>query len=145
MVITTLYCSIKWWKLKERRATTRRLKEVREGLGLGVRQFAGEAGVSTRTLQDTEGGKTPRPQTAKKYADALRQRGVDPNEVQEIRDALGEVFHVDLTPETTMMFAAMDAWSELTRGFVNAGEGEWLEAELRRIRDEEGGRNVGDE
>ena len=114
------------------------LREIREGLGLGLRQFAGEAGVSTRTLQDTEGGRTPRPQTAMKYAEALRERGVDPNEVQEIRDALGEVFHVVFAPETTMLLAAMDAWAELTRGFVKAGEGERLEAELRRIKDEEG-------
>jgi transcriptional regulator with XRE-family HTH domain len=115
------------------------LKEAREGLGVGLRQLARESGVSVSTLQDTEGGRTPRPQTAMKYAEALRRRGLDPSEVAEIRDALGEVFFVDTEPGVVLLAHAMRAWDELTRGLVRAGhDAEELGVRLRRIAAEHG-------
>ncbi len=126
-------------KTRERRTATRTLREVREALGLGVREFAGEAGVSTRTLQDTERGKPARPQTAMKYAEALRRRGADPNEVREIRDALGgEVFFVNPDPDVVLLIHAMRSWKELTRGLVRAGHAEELGERLRTIAEEHG-------
>jgi transcriptional regulator with XRE-family HTH domain len=106
----------------------RGLREIREGLGIGLRAFAREAGVSVSTLQDTEGDRTPRPATAWKYAEALRKRGVDPNEVKEIRDALGEVFTIPHTLEMEVL----GAWELLTNALIRAGE----EDSVRRLVDE---------
>ncbi len=119
--------------------TIRGLREVREALGLGVREFAGEAEVSTRTLQDTERGKPARPQTAMKYAEALRKRSANPNEVREIRDALGgEVFFVNPDPDVVLLIHAMRSWEELTQGLVKAGHTEELRERLRKIEEEHG-------
>ena len=99
----------------------RRLQEVREGLGVGLRQFAREAGVSVSTLSDTEGGRPLRPATAWKYARALKKRGADPNEVLEIRDVLGEVFIVDPDPFWKLRWHTMRALREILVGLVRTG------------------------
>ena len=100
------------------------MQEVREGLGIGLRQFAREAEVSVSTLSDTEGGRALRPATAWKYAKALRKRGADPNEVTEIRDMLGEVFIVDPDPYWRLREHALGALRESLIGLVRTGNAE---------------------
>lgn len=126
--------------LQERRLPqiTRKLSEVRESLGIGLRPFAREAGVSVSTLQDTEGGRTPRPQTAWKYAEALRRRGVDPNEVEEIRVALGEVLLIPPDAERALSWGARKAWESLTESLVQAGYIAELKQKLEEIEHEHG-------
>ena len=107
------------------------MREVREEvLGMGRREFSREVGVPATTVQGNEQGKPPRRQTAWRYAEALRRRGIDPNEVREIRDTLGEIYFVDLDPEALLAQHAVAAWEELTRGLVRAGR---TEEELREL------------
>ena len=89
--------------------------------------------MSVSTLQDTEGGRIPRPSTAWKYAEALRRRGADPNEVQEIRDALGEVFFVDLDPYWKLREHTVRSLRENLIGLVRTG---MSERDIRRLVDE---------
>lgn len=65
------------------------LRELRDRKGFGKREFARMTGSSTRALQDAEGGeRAPRPETMRKYAEAL---GVRPWEIREFaRWLLGE-------------------------------------------------------
>jgi len=111
----------------------RPLREVREALGLSIKRFAGEAGVSTRTLQDTEGGKPPRRATAEKYAAALRHYGVNPSEVREIRDALGEVFTVALDPYWKLREHALRGLREYLVGLVRTGNDEAVVALVEEV------------
>ncbi len=108
------------------------MKETREGLGVGLRQFAREAGVSVSTLTDTEGGRPVRSATAWKYAQALRKRGADPNEVAEIRNALGEVFIVDPDPYWKLREHALRGLREDLVGLVRTGN----EETVRRLVEE---------
>jgi transcriptional regulator with XRE-family HTH domain len=111
---------------------TRNLQEVREGLGIGLRQFARDAGVSASTLQGTENGRPLRPATALKYAKALQKRGADPNEVTEIRDVLGEVFIVDPDPYWKLQRHAISGLRENLAGLVRTGN----EEAVRRLLEE---------
>ena len=90
------------------------------------------------TLQGTEEGRPSRRQTAMKYARALHARGVDPNEVEEVRASLGEVFLVDPDPEVLLWHHAMRAWEEMTRGLVSAGFAKELRSRFRVIEEEIG-------
>lgn len=108
------------------------MKETREGLGVGLRQFAREAGVSVSTLKDTEGGRPVRSATAWKYARALRKRGADPNEVAEIRTTLGEVFIVDPDPYWKLREHALRGLREDLVGLVRTGN----EEAVRRLVEE---------
>jgi transcriptional regulator with XRE-family HTH domain len=108
------------------------LQEVREGLGVGLRQFAREAGVSVSTLSDTEGGRPLRPATAWKYARALKKRGADPNEVSEIRAVLGEVLIVDPEPYWKLQWHMMRGLRETLVGLVRTGN----EGAVRKLLDE---------
>ena len=122
----------------------KKLREVREELGIGPRPFAREARVSVSTLQDTEGGRSPRRVTAEKYAAVLRRYGVDPNEVEEVAEGLGEYFRVDLDPYWALWTHVMQSWEEMTAGLVRAGYAESLRERLGRIEEqvgEEGRRN----
>jgi transcriptional regulator with XRE-family HTH domain len=116
------------------------LREVREELGIGPRPFAREARVSVSTLQDTEGGRTPRRATAEKYASVLQKYGVDPNEVEEVAEGLGEYFRLDLDPYWALWTHVMQSWEELSAGLVRAGYAESLRERLGRIE-----KQVGDE
>jgi transcriptional regulator with XRE-family HTH domain len=124
----------------------RTLKEVREGLGLGVKRFADEAGVSTRTVQDTEGGKAPRRATAEKYAAALRRYGANPSQVREIQDALGETFTVDLDPYWRLREHTLRGVRETLIGLIRTGNEEVVRDLLDEVAAEYGqeGREAGE-
>lgn len=127
-------------------AGIRRIKEAREAIRLSVRRFAEEAGVSTRTLQDheAEGGRIPRRDVAEKYAAVLRRYGVDPLEVREVAEGLGEVFTVGADPYWRLWLRSMRAWEELTVGFVRDGHIDALREHFEKIEaeyGEEGRRN----
>jgi predicted transcriptional regulator len=111
---------------------TRKLQKVREGLGIGLRQFAREAEVSVSTLHGTEEGRPLRPSTAWKYAKALRKRGVDPNEVTEIRSVLGEVFFVEPDPYWKLQRHLMRSLREHLVALVRTGN----EEAVRRLMEE---------
>src|SRR5918997_4590766 len=111
----------------------RKLREVREGLGIGLREFAREAGVSVSTLQDTETGRRPRKATASKYWQALEKRGADPNQVQELRKVLGDVlFIVKPDPYSRMRNHMLRSLRENAIGLVLNGD----EATVRKLIDE---------
>jgi len=111
----------------------KKLEEVRKGLGIGLREFAREAKVSVSTLQDTESGRRPRTATASKYWQALKKRGVDPNQVQELREVLGEVlFFVKPDPYSTMRNHMLRSLRENAVGLVLNGD----EAAVRNLVDE---------
>ncbi len=57
-----------------------RLRELREGQVLSMRELAGRAGVSWHTVYEIEAGrrKTAQPRTIRKLAEAL---GVEPREL----------------------------------------------------------------
>ena len=111
----------------------RKLREVREALGIGLREFAREAEVSVSTLQDTEGGRRPRRATASKYWQALEKRGADPNQVQELREVLGEVlFIVKPDPYSRMRNHMLRSLRENATGLVLNGD----EATVRKLVDE---------
>jgi transcriptional regulator with XRE-family HTH domain len=112
----------------------RSLKEVREALRLGVKRFADEAGVSTRTVQDTESGKTPRRATAEKYASVLRRYGVDPSEVREVAEGLGVLFTVVPSP----VWQTRRAWDLLTEALMRQGYASYLRERLDKAEAEYG-------
>ena len=65
----------------------RGLREWRKLRLLSIRALAEKAGVSTKTVWDTEQGHTqPTLQTMRRLCDAL---GVGPDEVEEFAEALG--------------------------------------------------------
>lgn len=69
-----------------------KLSKAREELGISVRQFCKEAGISTRTLQDLEREEDPRKmrrETAVKVAPVLARHGINPTDVAEVSEALG--------------------------------------------------------
>jgi transcriptional regulator with XRE-family HTH domain len=115
-------------------ALIRKLREAREAIRLSVRRFAEEAGVSTRTLQDheAEGGRVPRRDVAEKYAAVLRRYGVDPTEVQEVAEGLGEVFVVDLDPHWKLREHMLRGLREDLIGLVRTGD----EEAVRRLVEE---------
>ena len=116
----------------------KRLREVRESLGIGPRPWAREVGVSLSTAQHNEGGGTLRPATAWRYVPVLRKYGVDPNEVKEIRDSLGKLFFADADPAWVSWTHMMRAWEELTRGLVGTGHAETLRERLAEIEKQVG-------
>lgn len=100
--------------------------------------------MSVSTLQDTEGGRTPRRATAEKYAAVLRRYGVDPNEVEEVAEGLGEYFRADVDPYWGLWTNVVRSWEELTTGLVRAGHSQTLRERFDRIEKqvgEEGRRN----
>ena len=116
----------------------RNLQVVREGLGIGLRQFAREAGVSVSTLKGTENGRPLRPSTAWKYAKALQKRGADPNEVAEIRAVLGEVFIVEPDPYWRLRDHMLRGLREGLIGLVRTGNEEAVRRLLEEVVAEHG-------
>ena len=114
------------------------MRQVRQNLGIGLRPWAREVGVSLSTAQHHEGGGALRVATAWRYVPVLRKYGVDPNEVEEIRDALGEIFFTDVDPAWVAWNHTMRAWEELTRGLVATGHIEHLRERFGRIAEQHG-------
>lgn len=112
----------------------RPLKEVRQALRLSVKRFADEAVVSTRTVQDTESGKTPRRATAEKYAAVLGRYGVDPSEVQEVAEGLGVLFTVVPPP----VRQTRRAWELLTVALIRQGLAPYLRERFEKAEIEYG-------
>lgn len=110
----------------------RGLKETREAVRLSVRRFAEEAGVSTRTVQNHESGGTPRRDVAERYAAVLRCYGVDPSQVREVAEALGEVFVVDPNPYWRLRQHALGGLHEDLIGLIRTGN----EGAVRDLVDE---------
>jgi transcriptional regulator with XRE-family HTH domain len=102
----------------------RGLKQAREALRLSVRRFAEEAGVSTRTVQNHESGGTPRRDVAERYAAALRRYGVDPSQIREVAEALGEVFVVDAEPYWKLRNHKLRGLREDLIGLIRTGSEE---------------------
>jgi DNA-binding transcriptional regulator YiaG len=127
---------------ERRRFPIRRLGEVREGLGIGQRPWSREVGLNVSTVQHNEGGGALRPATAWKYVPVLRKYGIDPNEVEEIRESLGELFFTDADPAWVAWNHTIRAWEELTRGLVATGHLEHLRERLERIAEERGERGA---
>jgi transcriptional regulator with XRE-family HTH domain len=100
---------------------------------LSIKRLANEAGVSTRTVQDTEGGKPPRRATAEKYAAALRRYGVDPSEVREVAEGLGETFTVDVDPYWGLREHMLRGLREELVGLVRTGNEEAVRQLLEEV------------
>lgn len=116
----------------------RNLQEVREGLGMGLREFARDAEVSVSTLQGTENGRPLRTATAWKYATVLKKRGADPNEVAEIRDVLGEVFIVEPDPYWRLREHTLRGLRETLVGLVRIGDEEAVRGLVAEVVAEHG-------
>lgn len=109
-----------------------KLKEARETVRLSVRRFAEEAGVSTSTLQNHESGKVPRREVAERYAAALRRYGVDPSQIREVAEAMGEVFVLDPDPYWRLRGHVLRGLREDLVGLVRTGN----EGTVRNLLDE---------
>lgn len=126
-----------------------KLKEAREELGISVRRFCEEAGISTRTLQDLEAGtREMRRATAVKVASVLARHGINPTDVAGIAEALGvgprhKKLDVDLSGlyRDADLFAEIDALIDKRLEQLRAE----LEVEVRRLVEREVERRTNEE
>ncbi len=81
---------------------------------------------------DHEGGKVPRRDVAERYAAVLGRYGVDPSQVREVTEALGEVFILDPEPYWKLRQHLLRGLREDLVGLIRTGN----EEVVRKLIDE---------